>query len=236
MQYSSNSGSSWTTFSDGTSASTSATVTGLTLNTAYIFRVAAVNALGAGSYSDPSASFTPVAHDSGALIPLQVITVSGSGASSVSFTNIPNTYSHLQIRGFGRTDRAGINSDVIRIRFNGDTASNYSVHSLLGEGTGTAEAFANTTQTYMQTYIVAAAGAGANTFGTFITDILDYTSTNKNKTIRQLAGIDNNGNGVVSLFSGLWYKTPEAINTITMTAIGSFLQYSQFALYAVKGA
>ena len=56
IQYSSNSGSTWTTFADGTSTSTSATVTGLTSNTSYIFKVAAVNSLGTGAYSSNSAS------------------------------------------------------------------------------------------------------------------------------------------------------------------------------------
>jgi hypothetical protein len=61
IQYSSNSGSSWTTFSDGVSTATSGTVTGLTNSTPYIFRVAAVNSAGTGSYSSNSASITPVA-------------------------------------------------------------------------------------------------------------------------------------------------------------------------------
>jgi hypothetical protein len=64
-------------------------------------------------------------------------------------------------------------------------------------------------------------------------DILDYANTNKFKTTRTLEGYDANGSGNVSLTSGLWQST-SAINSITITAVGTFNQYSQFALYGVK--
>lgn len=63
VQWSTSPYSSWTTFSDGTSTATSATVTGLTNGTGYKFRVAAVNAIGTGSYSSASAVVTPAVSD-----------------------------------------------------------------------------------------------------------------------------------------------------------------------------
>ena len=63
IQYSANSGSSWTTFSDGTSTSTTASVTGLSNGTSYLFRAAAINGIGTGSYSSNSSSVTPITGD-----------------------------------------------------------------------------------------------------------------------------------------------------------------------------
>jgi len=59
VQYSSDTGTTWTTFADRVSAATSATVTGLTNGASYLFRVAAVNAAGTGDPSARSASFVP---------------------------------------------------------------------------------------------------------------------------------------------------------------------------------
>jgi hypothetical protein len=82
VQYSSNSGSSWTTFSDGTSTATSATVTGLTNGTAYTFRVAGVNAVGTGSYSTASSAVTPTTAVFRAIPILTSATSSGVASAS----------------------------------------------------------------------------------------------------------------------------------------------------------
>jgi hypothetical protein len=63
VQYSSNSGSTWTTFSRSASTALNATVTSLTNGTAYQFRVAGVNGVGTGSYSSTTTA-TPTAGNS----------------------------------------------------------------------------------------------------------------------------------------------------------------------------
>jgi hypothetical protein len=59
VQYSADSGSSWTTFTRSISTSTTVSVTGLTNGQGYIFRVAAVNGIGTGAYSTVSRAVAP---------------------------------------------------------------------------------------------------------------------------------------------------------------------------------
>jgi cyclophilin family peptidyl-prolyl cis-trans isomerase len=61
IQSSTNGGTSWTAFADGTSAATEATVSGLASGTSYVFRVAAVNGAGAGAFTAASTAVTPKA-------------------------------------------------------------------------------------------------------------------------------------------------------------------------------
>jgi hypothetical protein len=83
IQYSSNGGSTWTTFARGASALTSATVAGLANGTTYVFRVAAVNGVGTSVFSQPSSPVTPV----GITAPSAPGNVSGvAGDRSVSLT------------------------------------------------------------------------------------------------------------------------------------------------------
>jgi len=65
IQYAS--GGAYSNFSDGTSASTSVTVTGLTNGTAYTFKVSAINAAGTGSASTASSAVTPQSEPSAPL-------------------------------------------------------------------------------------------------------------------------------------------------------------------------
>ena len=61
VEYSSNGGSNWTEYPHPNSSSTSLAVTGLNNGTSYIFRVAATNSVGSGTYSSNSATVNLVA-------------------------------------------------------------------------------------------------------------------------------------------------------------------------------
>jgi hypothetical protein len=151
--------------------------------------------------------------------------VGSGGSSSISFTSIPSTYTHLQIRIFiGGSFPAG---DIVCWLNNDTTAANYNRHYVYGQGsTVTAES---------ATSLGLVPGYSVNVGGS-VQDILDYANTNKNKTARSLWGYDANGTGFVGLYSGLWRNT-SAINRIDyVPASGTFPQYSSFALYGIKGS
>jgi hypothetical protein len=162
---------------------------------------------------------------------IQTTTVGSGGSASISFSSIPSTYKHLQIRGIGRTSAGG---ESLRLRFNSDTGANYANHELYGTGSAaSAYAESNVNSNFADSF--APSSASANVFGVGVIDILDYANTNKYKTIRALSGYDNNGSGYAVLNSGLWRNTA-AIDTILLFfGSGNLTQYSSFALYGIKG-
>jgi hypothetical protein len=171
----------------------------------------------------------------------QIATLSGTGSSdSITFSSIPQTYTHLQIRGTGSASY-GSTQDYgnAGLRFNGDTGNNYTYHILRGYHDGTTA--------YTQT-----GGSGTFSYGLvgiahlspsmnslsagMIFDILDYTNTNKTKTMKCLSGVDGlrNTSAGLQLGSSVW-KNTSAINSITIyQSNGSWFSNTKFSLYGIK--
>ncbi len=154
-------------------------------------------------------------------------TVGAGGSANVEFTSIPSTYTHLQIRGFVADNATNGN---LYLKYNGSSGT-YD-HDILSEGSGApASNFsASTITVYNQR-------TDTGQF-VFILDILDYAATTKNKTSRVLSGGDKNGAGRIRFGSGFLNST-SAISSLSLAfnpGGGTFPQYSQFALYGIKGA
>ena len=167
---------------------------------------------------------------------IATVTVS-SATNSISFTSIPSTYKHLQVRAIGRNSNTGGNAARnAGMQFNSDTSSVYAIHYVAGNGSSAfTDADFNINQPY--TYAFPDDNTTADTFGAVIFDILDYADVNKFKTVRSLSGSDVNGSGTVRLNSALWRST-SAIDTVrffTYNGVGNFVAGTQFALYGIKG-
>ncbi len=161
-----------------------------------------------------------------------IATANGNGsATSFTFSSIPQTYTHLQLRFISRVASA----NYALITFNGDSsASNYTWHQLDGNGSA-ASAGGAASGTFGGAVVNFAAGGASGIYSAAIVDLLDYTNTNKYKTTRSLVGVDKNGSGNIALNSSAWLST-SAITSLSITFNGGFAiaTGSQFALYGIK--
>jgi hypothetical protein len=173
---------------------------------------------------------------------LGTVIVNSSGTTQISLTNIPSTYTSLQLRLFARTNRATYNIDGLRLRFNNISSTSYSEHSLTGDPSTTTTAVVGAGSASTTSILLGQFGTtvSTNTYGVGIVDIFDYKNTSKNTVVRSLAGVETNGgaagySGYSGLYSGAYYST----NVITSIQIisdtsATIQQFSSFALYGVK--
>lgn len=175
----------------------------------------------AGVGAGPSGDFQSIA----------TTTVGSGGSSTITFSSIPSTYKHLQVRYIARAT----NTEYIGLQMNSDTGSNYSFHSLSGNG-ATAYGNGGASRANIIMNLYTGTSTTANIFNAGVLDILDYANTNKYTTARALTGCDFNGSGAIELMSGSWLNTA-AVTTLTFYRPigGNFEQYTQFALYGIKG-
>lgn len=171
-----------------------------------------------------------------------IASATGDGTNStITFSSIPSTYKHLQIRFICKstyTTGDGGWGNAISIQMNGTPTAGYS-HYLYGDGTN---ALVNSTNgiDYIKIFGTQVTSATGRTsmFASGIIDIHDYASTTKAKTFRAFAGCDANTGTTFfgpALTSGFLNLTT-AISTIYInSALNNFASGTSFALYGIKG-
>ncbi len=191
----------------------------------------------AGGIATPRTNYSSFLAGNSAYIPpafesIQTTTVGAGGASTITFSSIPSTYKHLQIRYVARVTGA-TTLDNLTMRFNNTSGTAYSTHFLQGNGTNPATtAWVTTNGSELYVGRLTGASSTSGIFGVGVIDILDYTNTNKNKTVKTLALQDQNGSGEAYVLSGLFNST----NAITeINFLNSYAQHSSFALYGIRG-
>lgn len=176
-----------------------------------------------------------LALDNNFMEPIATTLVGSGGVNQVTFNDIPQNYKHLQVRVFGRQTGATTNQSTL-VRFNGDAANNYTQHRLVGNGSAaSADAYVTGSNGFASWAGIPCANDTASVFGVNLVDILDYTSTAKNKVFRNLSGYDGNGSGLVYFTSGMWTNTSAIVSISLLPQSGNWAQYSRFSLYGIKG-
>jgi hypothetical protein len=143
-----------------------------------------------------------------------------SSQNSIEFTNLPSTYRDLILIITLRNCTTGAYPGI---RFNGDSGANYSRIGIRGN--------ASTTTAYSVSSESAAFCDGPTADEVIRINVMDYTATDKFKTLLTRADSTTDNAGAVA---GRWASTA-AINRLTVTPTNSdtYGTGSTFTLYGV---
>ncbi len=161
---------------------------------------------------------------------LSTVTVGAGGAATISFTNIPQTYTDLKIVLSTRSTDNSI-ADNMLIAING-SSSNFTGRFLFTNTNGTISSGNDTTASGAYN----GATATANTFSNVEIYFPNYVGSN-NKSFSVDSVAENNATqSNMYIDAKLWSNTA-AITSIAFTpTTGNFVQYSTATLYGVFNA
>lgn len=148
-------------------------------------------------------------------------------SSSIMFNNIPNVWTDLRLVIVGGV-ASGATENIVCLRFNSDTGSNYSDTHLWGNGSSPQNG-RSTNTAFTRLWRVAVGGQSVIT-----ADIMSYSNTNIFKTV-----LSSNANPAESVWRvvGLWRNTSAitSVNVIENSG-NNFSIGTTFSLYGIKAA
>jgi len=159
--------------------------------------------------------------------------VGSGGASSITFSSIPGTYTDLKVVYSTRTSDSATDKGMF-VQFNGDTTSSYTYKFLRGNGSAAGSGGTTTTLLYFGNF--PGGGSTASTFGNGEFYIPNYTSGNY-KSVSADSVSENNATAAWdTLVAGLWSKTNAITSILLYPEGGNFVQYSTFYLYGINNS
>ena len=160
-----------------------------------------------------------------------------STTSTVTFSGLGGytDYKDLQIRGVVRSNANSSSMLTMLMYFNSDTGFNYTYHILNGNGSSVASTAESTFNRIGFQDVIPGGFSTTNAYGAIVADILDFSSSAKNTTVRALGGLPTDAESDISLFSGLWSNTSSVTSISFEAANASFLAGTRLSLYGIKG-
>ena len=156
-------------------------------------------------------------------------------AATVTFSGIPATYEHLQLRFSAREDATGADG-ALGLRFNG-VGSGYTYHRMSGSSS-TASAGSSISQSAIWLYWCTSGAYKATNYAGTVVDILDYGNGSKNTTIQSTMGLAaSTGTPRVVSLSGMWDDVAAVTSITLIVGFGSnIVRGSEFTLYGLNSA
>lgn len=156
----------------------------------------------------------------------------GSNTTTVTFSSIPSTYTDLVL--VFQAASSNSNGNAIRMRFNGNSSSEYSTTFIDGTGSSIISA---RTGTQSQLDLGWRTGIDSSLWNNvYVMNFQNYKSTNMFKSVLWTCGGTSTA---VDLASGLW-RNNEAITSISFNigqpASADFLAGCIFTLYGITAA
>jgi hypothetical protein len=152
-------------------------------------------------------------------VALHTNTVTGSAVGNYTYSSIPATYTDLICVIAGNASSI----DDVAIQLNGDTATNYSITSMYGNGS-------SVTSTRTSTQSSMTIGGLSSVQGTSIFQFMNYSNATTYKTVLSRADASD---WVAYTKVGLWRSTA-AINSIKFIHSGNFAVGTTFNIYGIK--
>jgi hypothetical protein len=157
-----------------------------------------------------------------ALTPLANLTISGSSTASVTFSSISSAYRDLMLVVSG-TNSVDAN---LYFRLNGDSGSNYNATGMSGNGSSASPQGGN----YSGIFFNANARIGTSA-ANFKLDFLDYSATDKHKTVLYLA---DRSDSATERWVSRWSNTAAISSIVGTVTSGNLVAGTTFALYGVS--
>jgi len=156
-------------------------------------------------------------------------------AASVTFSSIPSTFEHLQLRASHRGSQASTGFSF-HAQLNSDTGTNYTEHRILAySGTGKL-AQAYTGQDALDLGTATGTSNPSTEYVSLLVDFLDYANTNKYTTVRNCNGKVVTSSTDMVFGSGLWLNTAAVTTIKVYFNLGNIARGSEFTLYGLNSS
>jgi hypothetical protein len=165
-------------------------------------------------------------------IKIASVTVGSGGASSVTFSSIPSTYTDLCLKVSLRSNASAV-YDYIKLTFNNNTGSVYSLRNIRGNGATVVSQSLSTT--FIEVEMVNGNTATASTFSNTEIYVPNYAGSN-NKSVSIDSVQETNATTAYAALTAALFSSSSAISSIELKPSSGSLwqQYSTATLYGIN--